>query len=296
MGYFIQNNLSFWILARLDVTTFQLVGQLKILFTALLFRLILDKEIGFYQYMAIWQLTCGVAVSQIPRADSTHVDRENSVQGVLATVVFCFLSALAGVYNEKLVKGNKASIHFQNSLLYSWGVVFNLVGVLMNDTTALTSGDSFLHGWNFWTCMLVANSAISGLLISAILKFADNIARVYAASCAVLLTMVASVFILHNPVSPQLVIGVATVFASALQYNVKPEQCGFSPSESSPKARPMVLISKDHDLEKSDDEDVPLSRVSPSAVGAPDEEAPEEVDALISAKKRPGTPPTAGVD
>lgn len=40
---------------------------------------------------------------------------------------------------------------------------------------------------------MILNNALNGLAISAILKYADNIARVYAHSAAMLTTMVCSV-------------------------------------------------------------------------------------------------------
>ena len=46
-----------------------------------------------------------------------------------------------------------------------------------------------------------------GLAISAVLKFADNIARVYAHAVAMLATMALSVQLFALPVTPQLVIG-----------------------------------------------------------------------------------------
>jgi UDP-sugar transporter A1/2/3 len=253
--YFINNNLTFWVLARVDVTTYQLVAQLKILFTAMLFRFMLKKSIGYYQYLAIWQLACGVAVSQIPRADMSHAERASSLEGVAALVFFCFISGLAGVYNEKLLKDNPASIHFQNVLLYSWGIIMNLLGVL-HDKKAI-SEEGFFHGWNFWTVVLVTNNALVGLAISAILKYADNIARVYAASGALLVTMACSVVFLHDTVSPQLLLGIAVVTSSAIQYNVKPEQVGFGEAAVvvSPKAdggRKAKVTFDDDDFDEED--------------------------------------------
>merc|ERR1719217_393564 len=54
--YFINNNMQFIILTYLDATTFQLLGQSKIIFTSLLFRWFLGRELDYYQYLAIWQL------------------------------------------------------------------------------------------------------------------------------------------------------------------------------------------------------------------------------------------------
>merc|ERR1712183_982381 len=141
-------------------------------------------------------------------------------------MVSCALSAFGGIYSEKLLKGDvKESIHLQNLQLYAWGVVFNLVGMLIHDSeVVLESG--FFAGYDRWACAVVANNALNGLAISAILKYADDIARVYAHACAMLVTMVLSIFLFDQSPTPQLVIAMAVVGASAVQYNYKPSVNG----------------------------------------------------------------------
>jgi len=240
--YFINNNVTFSILARVDATTYQLVGQLKTVFTAILFRLVLARTLSFYQYLAVWQLAAGVAVSQIPKGCEAHT-QSSSFFGVVLLIGSCVLSAMGGIYNEKLLKeDNKLSIHMQNILLYTWGIAFNTAGVLLHGPEMITPS-RFFNGYNFWTVIVVLNNALNGLAISAILKYADNIARVYASAAAMLTTMLASVLIFGDAFTPQLCLAMAVVFASAIQYNVKPEQLGWEsdkPQGASP-AKPTVI-------------------------------------------------------
>merc|ERR1719198_2521657 len=124
------------------------------------------------------------------------------------------LSASGGIYSEKLLKHKaKDSIHWQNIQLYSWGIAFNIIGLLLNDVTSLLESGMFA-GYNFWACMVVLNNALNGLAVSAILKHADNIARVYAHAAAMLVTMVMSVNLFGQSITPQLAIAVAIVGAS----------------------------------------------------------------------------------
>eukprot|EP00928_Gymnodinium_smaydae_P098594 TRINITY_DN9202_c0_g1_i1.p1 TRINITY_DN9202_c0_g1~~TRINITY_DN9202_c0_g1_i1.p1 ORF type:complete len:310 (+),score=28.65 TRINITY_DN9202_c0_g1_i1:88-1017(+) len=143
--YFVNNNLVFFILSHVDATTFQLLSQMKTLFTGLLFRFFLRRELTAHQYLAIWMLTCGTAVSQLPSSSGAAsvgrggVQPRSSALGLLGSTLSCFLSALGGVYNEKLMKGKpKESIHLQNIQLYSWGVAFNFLGVLLKSPDALS--------------------------------------------------------------------------------------------------------------------------------------------------------------
>mmetsp|Transcript_89712 Transcript_89712/g.192294 ORF Transcript_89712/g.192294 Transcript_89712/m.192294 type:complete len:334 (+) Transcript_89712:158-1159(+) len=220
--YFVNNNLVFAILSHVSATTFQLLSQLKTVFTGLLFRFILGRKLSTYQYIAIWQLACGTAMSQLPKCSLTGSDREqqySSLSGLTLSMMSCVLSAFGGIYSEKLLKSDiKESIHLQNLQLYSWGIVFNLVGMLTHDSEVLLQS-GFFSGYNGWTYAVVANNALNGLAISAILKYADNIARVYAHACAMLLTMACSVILFDQSPTPQLVIAIGVVGASAVQYN-----------------------------------------------------------------------------
>merc|ERR1719188_1733147 len=100
-------------------------------------------------------------------------------------------------------------------MLHSPQVLFELSGLF--------------SGYNSWAVAVVLNNALNGLAISAILKYADNIARVYAHAAAMMATMLLSVAFFGESPTPQLVIAVSIVGASALQYNLKPEHLGLEP-------------------------------------------------------------------
>ncbi|KAJ1639587.1 nucleotide-sugar transporter-domain-containing protein [Pavlovales sp. CCMP2436] len=220
--YFVNNNLVFVILGHVDATTFQLLSQLKTVFTGILFRVFLSRHLSIFQYLAIVQLACGTATSQIPLCSGpAQVEGRSSALGVLLSVLSCLLSAFGGIYSEKLLKDKpKDSIHWQNIQLYSWGIAFNLLGVaVQKGSNPLGSG--FFGGLRGWAWAVILNNALNGLAISAILKYADNIARVYAHACAMLVTMVLSIFLFAQTPSAQLLVAIAMVSASAVQYNLR---------------------------------------------------------------------------
>lgn len=222
--YFVNNNVVFFILKLVDPVTFQLLSQLKTIFTGLLFRLFLQRRLSAIQYTALITLACGTATAQIPSGDSNH---GSALGGLLLSVLSAFLSSLGGIYSEKLLKDRpSASIHWQNMQLYAWGVLFNALGFAIKD------GGSLANGWstgyeNSWAWAVVLCNACNGLAISAVLKFADNIARVYAHAIAMVATMLVSVRLFAAPITPQLVIAIALVGTSTLQYNLpKPALLG----------------------------------------------------------------------
>ena len=174
------------------------------------------------QYLALATLACGTACSQLPGPDAACQggSRHSSLLGLALSVLSALLSALGGIYSEKLLKGRaSASIHWQNIQLYVWGVAFNLLGVWLKDAAPLRE-HGLLAGYDGRAWAVVLCNALNGLAISAVLKYADNIARVYAHAIAMVLTMLAAVQMHGKPLSPQLILAVVMVAASTLQYNL----------------------------------------------------------------------------
>jgi UDP-sugar transporter A1/2/3 len=115
--YFVNNNCIFFILQAVDPTTFQLLSQMKTIFTGLLFRIFLKRRLTAVQYLALVTLACGTACSQLPSGKHGFQESQsaNPLVGGLLSVLSSLLSALGGIYNERLLKGRPtASIHWQN--------------------------------------------------------------------------------------------------------------------------------------------------------------------------------------
>merc|ERR1711953_1587836 len=116
-----------------------------------------------------------------------------------------------------------ASIHWQNIQLYIWGVLFNAIGLYMKDGDAVRE-HGLLAGFSTIAYLVVFCNSFTGLSISFVLKFADNIARVYARAIAMMLTMAVSVKLLGVPMTPQMLIAIILVSVSTLEYNLTPSQ------------------------------------------------------------------------
>lgn len=55
------------------------------------------------------------------------------LQGYLFGLLSAFLSALAAVYTEWVMKRNNDSLYWQNIQLYSFGILFNGLGLVVNN-------------------------------------------------------------------------------------------------------------------------------------------------------------------
>tara|TARA_B110001452_G_scaffold56432_1_gene43792 strand:- start:37 stop:888 length:852 start_codon:yes stop_codon:yes gene_type:complete len=156
--YFMNNNLVFFILLAVDPITFQLLSQIKTIFTGLLFRLFLGRRLSAVQYTALLTLACGTATAQVPSGGQAV--RPSAWWGLLLSVVSALLSSLGGIYSEKLLKGREVSLHWQNVQLYLWGVAFNAVGAYMKDGAALRDR-GLLDGFSGWPWAVVLCNALA---------------------------------------------------------------------------------------------------------------------------------------
>ena len=123
-------------------------------------------------------------------------------------------------------------------------MLFNALAIMLKDAHGLqaqlqTSG--LLGGFTGAAYAVVLCNACNGLAISAVLKYADNIARVYAHAIAMIVTMLACVHLFHAPVTPQLVIAIVLVACSTLQYNMP--QRWLAPEVAASGSEELKLIS-----------------------------------------------------
>lgn len=128
-------------------------------------------------------------------------------------IIYSILSGTAGIFTEYLMKSRPSdSFYLQNVKMYSWGVIINMSMLVFFHKGPLEDG---IHNLNKWlTGLVVVNHALAGLFIAAVIKYGDNIARVYAHSMGMLLTMVVSSFMFWQIPSIQLLFGMSVVIIS----------------------------------------------------------------------------------
>ena len=124
--------------------------QLKIPITAILFRILLNKPLTSLKWCALALLFSGVLTTQSsnPEIISQLATGSSSgrATGVLLVLVGVFVSAFAGVYTEWVLKRRAQHNFFvQNAMLYSWGVFFNLVGLVTRDLDRVMRYATFMH-------------------------------------------------------------------------------------------------------------------------------------------------------
>ncbi|KFO56536.1 UDP-N-acetylglucosamine transporter, partial [Corvus brachyrhynchos] len=207
--YTLQNNLLYVALSNLDAATYQVTYQLKILTTALFSVSMLSKKLGVYQWLSLVILMTGVAFVQWP-SDS---------QATLS-------SGFAGVYFEKILKETKQSVWIRNIQLGFFGSIFGLMGVYIYDGEQL-SKNGFFQGYNKLTWVVVVLQALGGLVIAAVIKYADNILKGFATSLSIILSTLISYFWLQDFVPTSVFFfGAILVIAATFLYGYDPKPAG----------------------------------------------------------------------
>ncbi|KAL9434551.1 hypothetical protein AB3S75_029235 [Citrus x aurantiifolia] len=243
--YLVHNNVQFATLTYVDTSTYQIMGNLKIVTTGLLFRLFLRRRLSMLQWMAIVLLAVGTTTSQVKGCGEALCDSlfAAPIQGYLLGVLSACLSALAGVYTEFLMKKNNDSLYWQNVQLYTFGAIFNMFRLLLDDFRGgFEKGpwwQRLCDGYNITTWMVVFNLGSTGLLVSWLMKYADNIIKVYSTSMAMLLTMVLSVYLFNFKPTLQLFMGIIICMMSLHMYFAPPGMLVDIPSTA--KAAPDSL-------------------------------------------------------
>ena len=225
--YNVQQMLEFVALARLEAPVFSVIVQIKLLTTALFSWLVLGKRLRPIQLIALVLLMVGVILAQMKDGQSNHLafSSEASV-GVLATLVIATLSGFAAVYTERVLKhaqlqGQK---YAQQDMLPYIQIQMALASLLIIGAFAVVADFEMIvtyglwHGFDRRAVVAVMSSAMGGLIVSAVLKYADSVLKGYATSASVILTGVLSALFFGTTLDLHFVLAVINVTCSIALY------------------------------------------------------------------------------
>ena len=249
--YTLQNSLQYIAISNLDAATLQVTYQFKILPTALFSVLILRRSISGRKWVALGLLMLGVAIVQIPTANSSGLTppkdahsriffprsldelwhlgqyaatpvykrsatyegieedlllehpKMNAAVGFIAAIAACIVSSLASVYFEKILKeaNNSTSLWVRNVQLsfYSLFPAF-FIGVIFVDGEEIAKSNFFVgYNWVVWTT--IALQALGGIVVAMCVNYADNIAKGFAISASILISLCVSVLFFNFTVT-----------------------------------------------------------------------------------------------
>ena len=193
--YLVQNTLLYVALSNLTAPIFQVTYQSKLVTTAFVSVIMLQRQYSPQQWICLVCISLGVALVVLGEKGKSSTDQsssnaQNLMVGLGAVSIACFSSALAGVYFEKVIKRPQqnstddaqkvpnASVWMRNMQLAFYSVVIALVqGFFFPAAPPPGPPRSYLHGFSTWTWMLVLLQAAGGLLVAAVIKYADNVLK-----------------------------------------------------------------------------------------------------------------------
>jgi len=237
--YTAQNRLVFEALRRLTPPEYQLLNNMKLFTTSVVYRVAIKRQMSLLQWLALLLLGLGMTVAtqpsvaegfgEGPSASDQDSGRGSWLMGLAIMFAVSWCSAAAGVLNEWLIK-RSADVLEANVWLY-------LFGSIACCWQLVCSPGSFerllrLEGFSLLTWLVVLCNAVLGQSIAFLFRYADSIVKLYAVCAAMAFTTLMSVFFFGFEVRFHMVAGYAVSAISMCLYYVPPE----------------ALLAKDSDL------------------------------------------------
>lgn len=259
--YVIQNNLQYVAASNLDVATFQVTYQMKILTTAFFSVLLLGKKLSRAKWLALLLLAAGVGIVQIQSGNAAHSPIRSEVvadvisegahhvnalrsstttnnqveafqhmsplRGFSAVSAACVTSGLAGVYFEMVLKGSKADLWTRNIQLSVFSLVPAVLPIIFGGSSSGSHGllgtllDPFKN-FGLLAWGTVLTQVFGGLITALVIKYSDNILKGFATSLSIIISFLASVGLFAYPITPAFVMGSSVVLAATWMYNQPP--------------------------------------------------------------------------
>jgi UDP-sugar transporter A1/2/3 len=234
--YSIQMTLEYIALNHLDASVFSVLVQTKLLATAGCAVIILRKKIKKVQMISLVLLTVGVMLCNMKDgASSGELDAEmDTTKGIVATLSIAACSGFASVYTEKVIKAKRkindelpnsqsgpskrdqyGLAYTQVQLAFVSLIIMGLYCVTVELDVIIEKG--LWHGFNGPAFVSIFVSAIGGLIVAAVLKFADAVLKGYATAISVILTGVLSMLLFGTHLNILYFLGIGNVVSEHKQ-------------------------------------------------------------------------------
>jgi solute carrier family 35 (UDP-sugar transporter), member A1/2/3 len=97
---------------------------------------------------------------------------------------------------------------------------------------AVVSEDGFFQNYNMMVWVVIALQGLGGLVIAAVIKYADNILKSFGTSLSIIVTGLISYYFLDDfTISMYFTMGTALVIASVFLYSTGFELCAKAPKK-----------------------------------------------------------------
>lgn len=202
----LNNILLWWAIGQNDISTFGILRDTMVLWTALLWRGIFGVPLGWTRLAAIWVVFMGLVLNQVQLWEQATL----SWAPLLVLAMTC-CNALGSVVNELALKQHRmVDINVQNSVLYFTCIILTLLTLLLSKRWRDVYAHGFFHGFTRHTMFTVSLQALAGLSVSRILKYADAVQK-NVASC-----LRGPILVMVSPAVVNSIADMTTFFSAAI--------------------------------------------------------------------------------
>ena len=218
----IQNNLQYIAAENLDVATFQVTYQIKILTTAGFSVLLLHKSLNLSKWVSLFLLALGIGIVQVQSVGGMGTESMaslmNPAAGLVAVLIACCTSGLAGVYFEMVLKNSQTDLWIRNTQLSFFSVIPAALPAVFELSRSENRLDLF-RNFGGWAWATVFIQVFGGLVTALVIKYADNILKGFATSLSIVISCLASVALFNFPLTFTFAFGASVVLAATWMYS-----------------------------------------------------------------------------
>ena len=142
--------------------------------------------------------------------------------GIVAVLAACASSGFASVYFEKMLKqgdSSKApSIWTRNLQLGVFGTLTSAAAMLINDGSAVLE-NGLTHNYDRYVWFILLNASFGGLLVAALIKYADNLVKAFGTSVSLVFAAVMSRYIFGTQLGALFCSGAFLVVVAVVLYS-----------------------------------------------------------------------------
>jgi hypothetical protein len=181
----------------MDGAAYQVLLQSKLVVTAILMWIIKGRPARQTrtQWAALITVTLGMVIFMTTQSKGKQSKKQAAslfatVLVLMKVVVSCYAAVMC---DQSLKKFSNLPLYVQLSQLFLPWSIASLVLALIFEPSAVSSPESFFHGWNFGTILVVISFSVKTVLTMTLLKTLDSISKNIGEAVAVLVIYVMQV-------------------------------------------------------------------------------------------------------
>jgi UDP-galactose transporter len=183
-----------------------------------------QRKFSLKKWMSLVILTIGVSIVQISGSkDEGNVEEsQKRFIGLIAVLCAACTSGFSGVYFEKILKGSQTSLWIRNVQMGLPSVLMAFLTIYAKDS-AIVAKEGFFGGYSpiVWTVVTV--QAVGGLIVAVVVKYADNVLKVFATSFSIVVSCILSAIFFDFHASFAFMVGASLVVTATVMYS-QPER------------------------------------------------------------------------